>query len=67
MKVKMLKTVTPDLPFLEKRGDVRALCVKGEEYEARKNPYGAVTAITQGGDLGLKPDEFVVVEEDFLE
>ena len=38
------------------------LCLKDEIYECWVNSHGAVSAFTDGGILGLKPDEFTVVE-----
>lgn len=55
MKVKMLKTVKADFEFL---AHPRLVCVSGLEYNVKVNPYGAVTAITEYGELGLKPNEF---------
>lgn len=60
LKVIMLKTVYPDMPFLAKEDTV---CKRGEEYYCWVNSYGAVSAILSNGDqLGLKPKEFVVTE-----
>ncbi len=53
------RTIRPDLPFLAQPG-----CVARAEnvYLAWTNSYGAVAAVIPGGNLGLKPDEFEVVE-----
>lgn len=53
------RTIRPDVPFLAPVG-----CVARSPniYLAWTNSYGAVAAITPCGKLGLKPDEFEVVE-----
>ncbi len=59
-KVKMLKTVYPDIPFLCKEDTV---CERQKEYYAWVNSYGAVAAILENGEkLGLKPSEFEIIE-----
>lgn len=57
--VRTRRTIRPDLPFLAGPN-----CVARETnvYLAWTNSYGAVAAVTPGGNLGLKPDEFEVVE-----
>jgi len=60
LKVRMLKTVFPDMPFLAKAD---TMCQRGEEYYCWVNSYGAVSAILPNGEqLGLKPKEFEVIE-----
>ena len=57
-RVKMLKDVHSDLPFIKP-----ALVVyRGFEYEVSCNPFGALSAYVNNEQLGLKPDEFEVVE-----
>lgn len=59
-KVRLLKSVYPDMPFLCKDDTV---CKRQHEYYVWVNSYGAVSAIlTNGEQLGLKPDEFEVTE-----
>ena len=52
----MVATVRPDWPA---RGRP---AVAGEIYEAWTNSHGAVSAILPDGHLGVKPDEFEIVE-----
>ena len=60
MRIKMLKNVVPDLVFLAKPGTF--LCA-GAEYEAKSNPYGAISALCDNGEwLGVRPGEFEFVE-----
>jgi hypothetical protein len=60
LKVKMVSTVTEDLPW---RSEKPIRCYDRSEYYVRVNKYGAVTALLQNGNrLGLKPGEFMVVE-----
>jgi hypothetical protein len=62
LKVKMNYTVVPDLPFLMPTAD-GTICIGGNEYYVWVNSYGAVSAILPNGErLGLKPDEFEVIE-----
>lgn len=65
LKVKLAKTVTPDLmdlaPILGIKKDTVAL--KDCEYYVWVNSYGAVSAILENGErLGLLPSEFDVTE-----
>lgn len=65
LKVKLAKTVTPDLmefaPILGIKKDTIAL--KDGEYYVWVNSYGAVSAILENGEhLGLLPSEFDVTE-----
>ena len=57
----MLCTVRPDMEFLcRTKGIVAA---DGIVYECWVNQNGAVSAIVRGGErLGVKPDEFEVVD-----
>jgi len=60
LKVQMRKSVFPDFLFLAKPGTSTTI---GEEYYVWVNNYGAVSAILENGEqLGLKPDEFRVIE-----
>ena len=56
-RVRMLQTVRSDIPV----GN-RPRAIRGWVYGVWVNTHGAVVALTQGGTLGLKPDEFEVVE-----
>lgn len=59
MKIKMLKTVRPEVPFLAKPGTILRC---GEEYEASANKNGAISGICENGAaLGVRPGEFVFV------
>lgn len=65
LKVKVAKTVKPDLPFLHKELGVKkdTVCSKDNEYYVWVNSYGAVSAILPNGEkLGLLPSEFDVTE-----
>lgn len=60
LKVRMLQTVVPDLPFALEPG-TEALA--GLNYYVWVNSYGAVSAILDNGyKLGLEPNEFEVTE-----
>lgn len=54
-----LKTVTPDIPGL---CGGNLVCHRGENYSTWVNSHGAVSAVLADGRLGLRPDEFEVVE-----
>lgn len=62
LKVKMIHTVTSDLPMIFP-DSADMICVAGNEYYVWVNSYGAVSAILDGErKLGLKPNEFEVTE-----
>ena len=57
-RIVAIKQVTSDLPF-----GPRIICLPRAEFEVCVNSHGAVSAIADDGRLlGLKPDEFVVIE-----
>lgn len=56
-RIKMLRNVWPDMT---PRSSLVA--TEGVVYEAWTNSHGAVAAIIEGDTLGVKPDEFEVVE-----
>lgn len=59
-RIKMLKDVRSDLPFML---GVSEVAFKDKEYNVEANPYGAVSIVFESGEkLGVKPDEFEVVE-----
>lgn len=59
MKIKMLCTVRPSLPF----APTDTILVVGETYEATANKQGAVCGIcNNGAPLGVKPCEFEFLE-----
>ncbi len=61
MKIRMLTTVRPDIPFLAMPGTILRA---GVVYDAVKNRNGAVSGVCENGNtLGAKPDEFEIVEE----
>jgi len=64
LKIRMAKTVYPDLPFLCKRHDtVATVATVDEVYECWVNQNGAVAAICRNGEsIGVKPGEFDVIE-----
>lgn len=60
VKIKMLKTVRPDL-FLGIPGTILR---EGNIYEAKKNRLGAISGLSENGEwLGVKPNEFEEVQE----
>lgn len=60
IKIKMLKTVNPSMPFLCKPNTVAE---KDGIYDATSNKYGAITAICNNGEhLGVCPGEFEFIE-----
>lgn len=59
MKIRMVKTVRPDIPFLAKPGTILH---NGEIYEASTNKHGAISGICPNGEeLGVKPGEFIFI------
>lgn len=60
LRVRMVKRVWPDFPFLL-QGPVCA-AEMGQEYDTWTNVYGAVAVWVNGEKLGVRPDEFQVVE-----
>jgi len=65
-RIRMLTTVTPDtipgVPAYQIHDEWMA-AVEGNEYPVEINRLGAVTALLPGGrKIGVKPDEFEVVE-----
>lgn len=62
LRVRMKKTVTSDIPMIAMSKE-DFWCIEGIEYYAWVNSYGAVSAILENGDqLGLKPEEFDIIE-----
>jgi len=62
LKVRMLKTVTSDLPMIFP-DSADMITVAKNEYYVYVNSYGAISAfLPNGKQLGLKPDEFEVIE-----
>lgn len=60
IRIKMRKTVRPDLMFLTEPGTV---LFKGEEYPAVSNKHGAISGVCENGkQLGVRPDEFEFIE-----
>lgn len=61
IRIRMLKTVRPDLPFLQP--DAKTILVVGEIYNAVANRNGAVSGVCDNGQcLGVKPGEFEFIE-----
>lgn len=59
-RVRMAKTVRPDIPISESLG---IAAKRQKEYEVWVNSHGAVSAICENGKrLGLRPYEFEVIE-----
>lgn len=56
-KVRMLECVKSELPF-----PLFLVVYEGEEYLVWVNSHGAVSAILESGQLGLKPNEFEIIE-----
>lgn len=64
MKIKVLKTVQPDFPFWFHCVPFDTVLVCGEVYQAVRGKSGAVCGICENGQmLGVKPEEFEVVQE----
>lgn len=62
IRIKMLMTVRPDLPFGVKPGTI-LYAKDGKEYKAVAGKYGAVAGICDNGEaLGVKPGEFEFVK-----
>lgn len=64
-RVLMNQSVTVDQPLLaimQREKEPIPVCEEDETYEVRVNQHGAVTALTEHGELGLKPNEFSIVE-----
>lgn len=60
MRIKMLESVIPELPFLAKSD---MFLFAGNEYEAKANKNGAISALCESGEyIGVKPGEFEFVE-----
>lgn len=61
IRIKMIKTVRPDIPFLAT--DPKTILVIGEVYNAVANKNGAIAGICDNlKRLGVKPGEFEFVE-----
>jgi hypothetical protein len=56
-RIRMLKHVEGDFPI-----PPFAVAYSGKEYDCWVNSHGAVAANTEHGMLGVKPDEFEVIE-----
>ena len=54
-KVVLFQTVRNDFPFSQ-------LVANPGEYDVEVNQWGAVSVIINGESLGVKPDEFDVIE-----
>jgi len=53
--IKLLRNIRSDMPF-------SIMIAKKDEYDADVNQWGAVSVNINGEYLGLKPDEFEVIE-----
>lgn len=64
MNTKEIIAKTLESPALKEQSKKKGLlCIQGNEYYVWVNSYGAVSAILPNGEqLGLKPDEFEVIE-----
>lgn len=65
LKIRMLRTVHSDIPALALRAFGQRPCkaLRDQVYYAWTNSFGAVAAVFDDGEmLGVKPDEFEVVE-----
>lgn len=64
IKIKMLKTVTPEPSFLYSNKVKGGEYLKeGEIYSADANTFGALCGICDNGEkLGVKPNEFIFIE-----
>ena len=59
ISIRMLNTVRPDMPFMEKPGTILR---RGMEYPATVNKNAAICGICENGEaLGVKPGEFEFV------
>lgn len=62
-RVRMETTVFPDFPICLLENYRGMVAKRGEEYPCCTNSHGAVSAVLPDGrELGLKPDEFIVIE-----
>lgn len=63
-RVAMRHSVKADFPFLLKSGlEEKMVAYSGQEYPCYVNSHGAVSLILPIGELlGVKPDEFEVIE-----
>lgn len=60
MRIRMLNSVRPDLPFLANPGTILRA---GIEYEAKSNPQGAISGLCENGTyLGVRPGDFSFIE-----
>lgn len=64
IRIKMLKTVRPDVVFpFQGTGDLCTVLEAGKEYDAVTNRFGAISGICLNGKpLGVKPEEFEFLE-----
>ena len=62
VRIRMTMTVRQDGWWPNMQAGARLIARGGEEYEAWTNKFGAVAAYVNGERLGVKPDEFEVVE-----
>jgi hypothetical protein len=62
IKIRMLKTVRSDLPYMIAVKPGTILC-EGKEYAGTSNPHGAISGICDNGEaLGVRPGEFEFIE-----
>ena len=62
VRIRMNLTVRADAWWANMQAGARLNARGGKEYKAHTNRYGAVSAWVAGELLGVKPDEFEVVE-----
>ena len=63
IRIRMLKTVRPDLSFLLRQDERDMILYEGNVYNAVSNPQGAICGICDNGKkLGVKPKEFEFIE-----
>lgn len=60
MKIRMIRNVRSDIPFISKPGTILRA---GMEYAAISNQHGAISGQCDNGEyLGVKPGEFEFIE-----
>lgn len=63
IKIRMIQTTRPDLPFIPRPDEQGMILYEGKEYDAVTNPHGAISGICENGkQLGIRPKEFEFIE-----
>jgi len=64
IKICMIQTIRPDLPFIPRPDEQGMILYEGKEYDAVTNSHGAISGICENGkQLGVRSKEFEFIKD----